>query len=326
MAADGGTGTVVVSGDAEYEGRLETLTVEDDGAFTGSGTTPRPTTRPSPRPSSSPVGVGADRIGGMAPRRTDPATARAMYEAAHVALRAWLAALPAEAWARSSVLAGWSVSDIGAHLVLVADSVTALTPAPRSTRPLSLAAYVATYPAAAEAIAERTRAAAGGPDRSPAQLLDALDERFVEAVRALDGLGAGDLVVAAGRGPIRLGDFLATRVVELVVHGDDLTRSCPDLAPPVAPREPERLAVRVLLEALAERTPGRSLEVRVPPYAAVQCVAGPRHTRGTPPGVVETEPVTWLRLAAGRVGWAEARESVRASGERADLSPYLPLF
>ena len=92
------------------------------------------------------------------------------------------------------------------------------------------------------------------------------------------------------------------------------------------PPEAERLAVRVLLEALAERAPGRSLEVRVPPYAAVQCVPGPRHTRGTPPGVVETDPLTWLRLAAGRVSWAEAREAVHASGARADLSPYLPLF
>jgi uncharacterized protein (TIGR03083 family) len=262
----------------------------------------------------------------MAARRTDPAPARAAYEAAHVALRAWLATLPAEAWDRPSVLAGWNVSDVGAHLVLVADSVTALTHAPRSTRPLSLAAYVATYPAAAEAIAERTRAAAGGPDRSPAQLLDALDERFAEAVRALDGLGAADRVVAARRGAVRLGDFIATRVVELVVHGDDLARSCPDQDAPAVPREAERLVVRVLLEALAERAPGRSLEVRVPPYAAVQCVAGPRHTRGTPPGVVETDPVTWLRLAAGRTRWADARGSVRASGERADLSPYLPLF
>jgi uncharacterized protein (TIGR03083 family) len=262
----------------------------------------------------------------MAARRTEPAKARAAYEAAHVGVRAYLADLPAEVWGRPSVLAGWTVSDLGAHLVLVADSVAALEPAARWARPLSLGAYVATYPAAAEVLAERTRAAAGGPDRSPAQLLDALDERFAEAVHVLDGLGPDDPVVAARRGPIRLGDFLATRAVELVVHGDDLARSLPDLDRPALPREAERLAVRVLLEVLAERAPGRSLEVRVPPYAAVQCVPGPRHTRGTPPGVVETDPLTWLRLAAGRVGWAEAREAVHASGARADLSPYLPLL
>ena len=262
----------------------------------------------------------------MALRHADPATARAAYEAAHVAVRAFLADLPTEVWGRPSVLAGWSVSDLGAHLVLVADSLTALVPAPRSTRPIRLGAYVATYPAAADVLAERTRAAAGGPGRSVTGLLDALDERFAEAVRTLDRLGPGDPVVTARRGPIRLGDFLASRVVELVVHGDDLARSLPDLDRPALPPEAELLAVRVLLEALAERAPGRSLEVRVPPYAVVQCVPGPRHTRGTPPGVVETDPLTWLRLAAGRVGWGEAGGAVQASGARADLSPYLPLF
>jgi hypothetical protein len=67
--------------------------------------------------------------------------------------------------------------------------------------------------------------------------------------------------------------------------------------------------------------------VRIPPYAAIQCVAGPRHTRGTPPNVVETDAVTWLRLATGRTSWASAvgGGAVTASGPRADLSGYLPL-
>lgn len=97
--------------------------------------------------------------------------------------------------------------------------------------------------------------------------------------------------------------------------------------PPVVDREATGLAVRVLLARLVERAPGRSVEVRVPPYAAVQCVAGPRHTRGTPPNVVECDGVTWLRLATGRVAWAEAVADgrLRASGERADLSGLLPL-
>jgi uncharacterized SCP-like protein len=88
-----------------------------------------------------------------------------------------------------------------------------------------------------------------------------------------------------------------------------------------------RSAVRYLLFSLEATAPGRSVEVRVPPVAAVQCVAGPRHTRGTPPNVVETDPVTWFRLAAGRLGWDEAVKSgaVRASGARADLSAFLPL-
>jgi hypothetical protein len=88
-----------------------------------------------------------------------------------------------------------------------------------------------------------------------------------------------------------------------------------------------RIAVRHLLELLAARHPGHALEVRVPPVAAVQCLAGPRHTRGTPPNVVETDPVTWIRLATGRLGWAQAVASaaVSASGQRADLAAYLPL-
>ena len=88
-----------------------------------------------------------------------------------------------------------------------------------------------------------------------------------------------------------------------------------------------RDATRALLAALADLAPGRSVEVRVPPYGAVQCVPGPRHTRGTPPNVVETDPLTWLRLATGRLEWSEAVADgrVRASGVRADVSQYLPL-
>lgn len=81
------------------------------------------------------------------------------------------------------------------------------------------------------------------------------------------------------------------------------------------------------LARLAEKAPGYSVEVRVPPYGAVQAVEGGRHTRGTPRAVVETDPETWLALATGELSWDEAIESgrVRASGERTDLSPYLPL-
>jgi hypothetical protein len=88
-----------------------------------------------------------------------------------------------------------------------------------------------------------------------------------------------------------------------------------------------RAAVRFLLLTLEQLAPGHSVEVRVPPVAAVQCVEGPRHTRGTPPNVIETDPLTWFRLATGRIGWVEALESgsVRASGPRADLGRYLPL-
>ena len=97
-------------------------------------------------------------------------------------------------------------------------------------------------------------------------------------------------------------------------------------------RAPERAdlrtAGRFLCEELAARVPGRAVEVRIPPYAVVQCVTGPRHTRGTPPNVVETDPVTWVELATGRCSWAQAAHDgrLRASGDRADLSPHLPLL
>ena len=86
-------------------------------------------------------------------------------------------------------------------------------------------------------------------------------------------------------------------------------------------------AVRLSLRALAADAPGRTVEVRVPPFAAVQCVAGPRHTRGTPPNVIETDPRTWLELATGRLDWttAVADGRVSASGTRADLSHWLPV-
>lgn len=89
-----------------------------------------------------------------------------------------------------------------------------------------------------------------------------------------------------------------------------------------------RDAVRALLAALGERAPGRTVEMRVPPYGAIQCVEGLRHTRGTPPNVAETDPVTFVLLATGRLGWHEAVQTGRltASGARADLSPYLPCW
>jgi Bacterial SCP ortholog len=95
--------------------------------------------------------------------------------------------------------------------------------------------------------------------------------------------------------------------------------------------DPERAdlatAVRSTLRALAAAAPGHSVEVRVPPWGAVQCVAGPRHTRGTPKAAVETDPVTWLLLATGRLdlGTATADGRVRASGERSDLASFLPV-
>lgn len=88
-----------------------------------------------------------------------------------------------------------------------------------------------------------------------------------------------------------------------------------------------KLLTKHYMALLDEKAPGHSVEVRVPPYAAVQVIPGVRHTRGTPPAVVETDAATWVALARGELTWAEAEASgkVNASGERADLAPWLPL-
>lgn len=86
-------------------------------------------------------------------------------------------------------------------------------------------------------------------------------------------------------------------------------------------------SVRYLLQLLDEKAPGNSVEVRVPPFGAVQVVQGPRHTRGTPPNVIETDAMTWIDLATGAERWADAVAAgrVQASGTRADLEGLLPL-
>jgi hypothetical protein len=93
------------------------------------------------------------------------------------------------------------------------------------------------------------------------------------------------------------------------------------------PRNVLATAVRYTLEEVTARAPGNSVEVRVPPFGVTQCVEGPRHTRGTPPNVIECDAATWLAMATGGLAWADAVEAgkVAASGLRADLSGLLPL-
>jgi hypothetical protein len=110
-------------------------------------------------------------------------------------------------------------------------------------------------------------------------------------------------------------EVVAEALARLAAHPDD-----PDGAD-------LRLLTKHFLALLEARAPGHSVEVRVPPYAAVQVVPGVRHTRGTPPAVVETDAQTWVALATGQLAWADALAAARvsASGERTDLAPYLPL-
>ena len=118
------------------------------------------------------------------------------------------------------------------------------------------------------------------------------------------------------------------RVVSAIQVADALA-VCADLDPQaLPPRAVLADLVRTTLTWLAQQYPGHSVEVRVPPFAAVQAIEGPRHTRGTPPNVVETDAVTLLRLAAGVLPWSEAVASptVAASGPHTDLSEVFPLL
>lgn len=261
-------------------------------------------------------------------KRSDPAPVWAAYQSGHAALREWLATAAAADWTAPSVLDGWSRADLAAHIVSVAASVMSIDSAPRGTPARTVSDYVASYAPAAPDIAGVARRSAAEAERSPDRILASIDERFDDARVNVERVGLRDQVVTTPRVPVRLADYLLTRVIEIVVHADDLARSMPDLPAPELPREPVRLAVRALMDVLVERAPGRSVEVRVAPFAAVQCVEGPRHTRGTPPNVVEMSPDTWVRLAAGRTTWSDevAAGSVIASGERADLSGLLPLL
>ena len=123
---------------------------------------------------------------------------------------------------------------------------------------------------------------------------------------------------------VRIGDDIGRAAVTVV---QTATAEGADAATSVD-RSTLALAVRYTLQLLAEEAPGGTVEVRVPPFGAVQCIEGPKHTRGTPPNVVETDVTTWLALATGTLSWADARAAgrVHASGQRADLGDVLPII
>jgi hypothetical protein len=159
------------------------------------------------------------------------------------------------------------------------------------------------------------------------------------AVESMDGLSVTDRATvrelgsfidsaAAGRADHEPADDLVEQLITLVLLADQQEQGARPGSVPEIPPGALRIVVRSLLDMLATRAPGNSLEVRVPPFAAVQCIEGPRHTRGTPPNVVETDPWTWIRMASGRIGWDQALAShaVQASGSRADLGDLLPLL
>lgn len=208
--------------------------------------------------------------------------------------------------------AGWTVADLDRHLGQVVAGlgrlVAGAVPGRAGTDP---AGWAAALPDLAERLDEQAR------DPSAPSLAAAL--RLTRPV--LHAADPGH-VVTQWTGTHTVADALLFRLVETVVHGLDLPE----------PLTPDRRALQQTTRALAgilvARAPGRSVEVRVPPHAAVQCVEGPAHTRGNPPNVVESDPIAFVELCTGRLAWTEAVADgrVRATGGRADLSSWLPLL
>ncbi|GAA3852633.1 sterol carrier family protein [Streptomyces sedi] len=241
-------------------------------------------------------------------------------------LRLAVRELPDGQLTRPSGLAGWDVRVLLAHLAEEMDALPRLLarPAPTAARAeVDLDRWVLGTRDLAADLDRDSREAAGRQDDHRAAIDGAAEE--LDAV--VETGVREDLLVPHRFGAMRALDFTVTRVVELVVHSDDLTRATG--TPVRLDRQALAITVRVLADALAAKAPGASTEVRVPPFAAVQCLAGPRHTRGTPPNVVESDPITWLRLATGRTDWAAATATgrLRASGERAAvLADELPVL
>ncbi|MCT4357194.1 maleylpyruvate isomerase family mycothiol-dependent enzyme [Streptomyces sp. Je 1-79] len=217
-------------------------------------------------------------------------------------------------------LGRWTVRELAAHLTTAVGSVARALGEPEpAERELALLDWPAATATAAARIDEDTRAID----------TDDLPGLFARTAALYEERIAGvpdERLVLMRFGAMRLADFLVTRTVELVVHTDDLNAATGLDIP--YDRQALAACTRLLADALAVKAPGGAVEVRVPPFAVVQCVEGPRHTRGTPPNVVETDPLTWIRLATGRARWAQELDAARvgASGERADLAALLPLM
>ncbi len=242
--------------------------------------------------------------------------------------------LPDEAFALVTRLPGWRLRELVVHLIACVDAVSIrLAEPPAAKAETAPARYLLSTPEAAQVIEERERNGASGTE--PAVLKEQLRSAVARLAGAIE-TAEPNRIVATRFGGMRLADFLVTRCVEGVVHGLDLVAAWRSASVDVTGRaaalmpDPEALKIttRSLLGALTTKAPGKSVEVRVPPVAAVQCVAGPRHTRGTPPNVVETDPTTWTELAAGRLRWVDALADgrLRASGDRSDISGLLPLL
>ncbi|WP_424212613.1 sterol carrier family protein [Streptomyces sp. BI20] len=257
------------------------------------------------------------------PRAYDPARTRAAVLAQIAHVRAAVAGLDEEMLARPAGLGDWTVRELVAHMARGAGAVVEAVDRAGANPPgrrIALADWAFATSSVADRIDEIAHEWAEEKDLAALHLR--METRFRELLERVPG----ETELHFPIGTMTLAEFLVTRTVELVVHTDDLNRAT-GLDVPVE-RQALAACVRLLADAMARKAPGGAVELRIPPFAVVQCVEGPRHTRGTPPNVVETDPLTWLRLATGRSTWAEETDAarVRAGGERSDLSGLLPVM
>ncbi|WP_425831426.1 sterol carrier family protein [Streptomyces fractus] len=256
------------------------------------------------------------------PRAYDPDKTRTAVLAQFDNVRKAVEALTPEQLAAPTRLGDWTVRELAAHITMATSAVArGLAAAGSGKAELTPQDWPMTSAPYAQDVAEYVTGLAADND---------LATLYADAGQSLERALAdhpGDALVANRTGQMTLADYMVTRTVELTVHTDDLNDAVPGLDVPYD-RQALAACTRVLADALATKAPGASTEVRIPPYAVVQCVEGPRHTRGTPPNVVETDPLTWIRLATGRTTWSAAVEDalVSASGERADLAGLLPIM
>lgn len=222
-------------------------------------------------------------------------------------LRHWLGELDEDALARPTDLGTWTVADLVAHVGRSMDALAVAQPTPPGTIPLTLAEYVSTYADRAERIDEMTRELSGQIAGDPLRAVDHMAEQAFAQLEVLHDLGA-DPVVQARVGPLHLSDMVVSRVIELVVHGDDLQRAAGAPRPLPGQGPLDDRAVELVSDALLEIAVDRggwSLEV--------------------------VDRPSWIRLATGRAPYdvdalAAAVQPLHSSDSVPDLGPVLPLL
>lgn len=219
-----------------------------------------------------------------------------------------------------------AVGDVTAHLLLTQNQLLDAIERPTTERPRPLAEVLGGL-RLAQHHRDELAADMAEYERGPA-LATQFHERMQQIAHELQRADLPDVVSTPA--PLRMTDLVRMIAVEWVLRSDDLSRAVPGHRSISRHRGAVGDAVRTLADTLRLRHPGQAVEVRVPPYVAVQCGSadGPRHTRGTPPTVVECEPIHFIRLCRGRESFADAvrQGHVRASGVRADIAEWLPLY